>query len=245
MAGYTATLTDVESGHRDSMQLMGTQGKPSGSWAWKVCGMLMLVALCGAAALFFVWHVQTQDKSQTNVIEPQPHTKGSHDPHHAVQKIAGNARAAIHLEGEFDPEVNKTSVLWRDEDGQSFYKGGLVLKDNEIIIPQSGLYFVYSQASFRVRCSPGDDRSDQHFPLTHTVMRWSDSFNDQKPLLTAVRSACRREAQGSDSTERWYNAVYLGAVFSLEDGDRLWTQTNRLSDVEGEDGKTFFGLFAL
>lgn len=68
------------------------------------------------------------------------------------------------------------------------------------------------------------------------------------PLIGGVRSACQ-SAGGSEGGEAaghgWYNTIYLGAVFKLKEGDKLWTETNQLSKVEKEEGKTFFGVFAL
>ncbi|KAJ8377925.1 hypothetical protein AAFF_G00249880 [Aldrovandia affinis] len=230
MAGYTATLTDVESGSEDGVPVVATPEKFLGARALKACGVLMLLALCGAATLFLLWHSQTQ----VHGIETNEHKLH-------LKQISGNVRAGIHLQGEFNPEAYNNSVQWRDGDGHSFFQGGLKLRNNEIIVPENGLYFVYSQVSFRVRCSPKDLHSG--LLLSHMIMRWSDSFNNQKPLLSTIRSTCQRGIEGHGRS--WYNAVYMGAIFSLEAEDRLWTVTNRLKDVEGDDGKTFFGVFAL
>ncbi|XP_061107500.1 tumor necrosis factor b (TNF superfamily, member 2) [Conger conger] len=230
MDGYTAALTGMESGERGP----GPQlpGKPWGARVWKLCGALALLALCGVAALLFLCHSQTQAHGIEN-NEHQQHLK----------HISTNVRAAIHLHGEFNPEVRNSSVLWRDGDGHSFFQGGLRLVNNEIIIPQNGLYFVYSQVSFRVLCSSSGGHTNR--PISHTIMRWSDAYNDRKPLLSAIRTTCQRDAESNGRSKSWYNAVYMGAVFSLEREDRLWTETNLLKDVDGEDEKTFFGVFAL
>ncbi|KAJ8354522.1 hypothetical protein SKAU_G00220890 [Synaphobranchus kaupii] len=230
MEGYTATLMDVESG--DAALVVQLPRKPSGAWAWRLCGALTLVALCGIAVLLFLCHRPTQEHGN----EPNEHQQH-------LKQISTNVKAAIHLHGEFNREVYNSSVLWRDGDGHSFFQGGLKLKNNEIIIPQNGLYFVYSQVSFRVQCGSTVGRMKK--PLSHMILRWSDSYNDQKPLLSAVRTMCQRDAVGHDRSRHLYNAVYMGAIFSLESEDRLWTETNQLEDVDGDEGKTFFGVFAL
>nr|ALC74694.1 tumor necrosis factor alpha [Lopholatilus chamaeleonticeps] len=65
--------------------------------------------------------------------------------------------------------------------------------------------------------------------------------------MSAVRSACQNTAQEDSYKvgQGWYNAIYLGAVFQLNRGDKLWTETNQLSELDTDEGKTFFGVFAL
>lgn len=135
---------------------------------------------------------------------------------------------------------------WTKDQGQAFAQGGFQLSHNSIIIPKTGLYFVYSQASFRVSC---EDKASGSVlaPLSHSVRRYSDSIGDETSLLSAVRSACQRpEPEGAPHDGHgWYNAIYLGAVFKLNAEDKLWTETSRLSQLETDEGKNFFGVFAL
>lgn len=157
--------------------------------------------------------------------------------------------------GEYNPNVT-TSVKWMSDVDQFHSQGGLELKNNEIVIPRNGLYFVYSQASFRVSCSgsDADDITSKHMVhLSHTVKRWSSTFGDDdeesyQTILHSVRTACQKTAGGdSNSDGSWFSAVYMGAVFHLKTGDRLKTvmEKKMLEKLEDEPGKTFFGVFAL
>lgn len=146
--------------------------------------------------------------------------------------------------GNCDEDV-PTALEWKSEQGQGFARGGFKLVDNKIIIPQSGLYFVYSQASFRVSCSDDNEEGPGNLlkPLSHRILRFSDSIGSNASLMSAVRSVCQSTVQ--EDGRGWYSAIYLGAVFKLNKGDKLWTETNQLSQLETDDGKTFFGVFAL
>jgi len=139
---------------------------------------------------------------------------------------------------------------------QSHSQGGLELNNNEIVIPRNGLYFVYSQASFRVSCSSYDADDTISKPmvhLSHTVKRWSSSYgnDDEKSyqtILHSVRTACQKTASGNiDANGSWFSAVYMGAVFDLRKGDRLRTvmEEKMLEQLEDDPGKTFFGVFSL
>ncbi|XP_036421532.1 tumor necrosis factor a (TNF superfamily, member 2) [Colossoma macropomum] len=225
----------------DLAQVMVSREKSSSAWSgrWRLVMALLAVALCTAAAVFFTFNKQTQHKPDE-----------TDDIRHTLRQVSSSAKAAIHLLGHYN-ENNKESVDWWDNDGQSFTEGGLKLKDNQIHIPHDGLYFVYSQASYRVSCSSNADGSDEEavVQLSHMVYRWSDSYGDEKPLLSAVRTACTKSPKQSEEDDEvtWFGAIYLGAVFKLQAGDRLYTKMmeKMLPQVETNQGMTFFGVFAL
>lgn len=137
--------------------------------------------------------------------------------------------------------------MWRSDQGQAFTQGGFQLTDNAIRIPATGLYFVYSQASFGVSCGDGDQDGQGPTSLSHRVWRHTDIVGTRTTLLSGVRSACQFQAPEGRSSEGlgWYNTIYLGAVFQLKAGDKLWTETNQLAELEADEGNTFFGVFAL
>uniref|UniRef100_A0A8K9XF16 Tumor necrosis factor n=1 Tax=Oncorhynchus mykiss TaxID=8022 RepID=A0A8K9XF16_ONCMY len=188
--------------------------------------------------------------------QKQDHIEKADEIQHTLRQLSGNIKAAIHLEGEYNTYGDyKSSVEWTDDEGQGFSQGGLKLNNNEIVIPQMGLYFIYSQVSFHVSCKadPKHPNNQDMVHLSNTVTRWSPSYGTEdnkqyQPLLNSVRTVCKKSSNGEAASEgKWYNAVYMGAVFSLEKGDRLRTVTeNRLlPHLESGAGKNFFGVFAL
>ena len=158
--------------------------------------------------------------------------------------------------GKYNPDIN-TSAEWKDHVDQSHSQGGLKLDNNEIVIPQNGLYFVYSQASFRVNCGSSntdDTTSEPMVHLSHIVKLYSSSYGNfnlkksYQTILHSVRTACQKTTSSDEGEEgSWFSAVYMGAVFDLKNGDRLKTVTEmkKLTELEDEPGKTFFGVFAL
>ncbi|XP_068616657.1 tumor necrosis factor b (TNF superfamily, member 2) [Brachionichthys hirsutus] len=263
MVTYAAAPGDVETGPEERTVVL-LEKKSSAGRMWKVSVAVLLVALCFVGILLFAWYWNTRPEMLTQsgqaeaVIEK--HTAGKTDPQYTLRRISSKAKAAIHLEGSYDEDEDKDEeeeevedvkdqLEWRNGQGQAFAQGGFRLEDNQIVIPQTGLFFVYSQASFRVSCNDGDEKgTGSHLmPLSHRIWRLSDSIGSKASLMSAVRSACQNTAQEESYIvgQGWYNAIYLGAVFQLNRGDRLWTETNQLSALETEEGKTFFGVFAL
>ncbi|XP_029022678.1 tumor necrosis factor a (TNF superfamily, member 2) [Betta splendens] len=216
----------------------------------KLSTALLVIALClsATAAAVLVFHRHAK--------EPGPE-EDTFVLHHALRQIS-NVRAAIHLEGKHN-SARTDSVEWKNQVDQSHYQGELKLDDNEIVIPHNGLYFVYSQASFKVNCSFGaeDDHDAASRPLVHlsyTVKRWSKSYgNDDakrsyQTILHSIRTVCQKiRSSDLDEQGKWYSAIYMGAVFDLKREDRLKTvmEKKNLLEVEDEPGKTFFGVFAL
>ncbi|XP_048850496.1 tumor necrosis factor a (TNF superfamily, member 2) [Brienomyrus brachyistius] len=228
-------VLDMEPGAQEPPQVVPLQKKGA---SWRLGGLAAIATLCIAGAVLFTMHGQVSHEGDQD-----------EDLRHTLRQISLKAKAAIHLEGEYNSKLSNDSAVWHSEVGQAFAQGGLKLEDNNITVSQSGLYFVYSQASFRINCHKASrDSHEQFLHLSHTVMRWSESYGGVwKPLLSSVRSACKKVETEQDTGEHWFNSIYLGAVFSLNRGDKLHTMSNEklLEHLEGEDGKTFFGVFAL
>ncbi|KAM4601354.1 tumor necrosis factor b (TNF superfamily, member 2) [Polymixia lowei] len=252
MVDYTVTPDDLETGLRERTVVV-VEKKSSLHWMWMVCGAILIVALCvtGGRCLTLYFYGGPEATMQPEKTEALIKDRDeATDPHDTLKRIVSKAKAAMHLEGSYEDSKHfKGQVEWSKDAGQAFAEGGFQVNNNQIIIPQNGLYFVYSQASFRVSCNDGDgEGAAKHMaPLSHRIWRYSDSVGSDTSLMSAVRSACQRTPHEDSYRvgEGWYNAIYLGAVFKLNKGDKLWTETNQVAELEYEGGKTFFGVFSL
>lgn len=128
-------------------------------------------------------------------------------------------------------------LMWRDSGGNAFAKGGLRLVNNAIVIPESGLYFLYSQAVFGVTCS-----YDAY--VSQKILRYSDSFDAPRTLMFSSKSVCQ-DTNRQNGEVKVFEPIYLGGVFQLKEGDRLETTFYWTLDVQTDSGKTFFGAFAV
>lgn len=261
MVAYSPTPAAAADMERGDQTVVLVQAKsPWLKRSWQILAGLLLLALSLVAVVVvvWIWGAKGEATVQSGQKEALLQTTAERsDPHSTLRRISSKAKAAIHLEGSYDSSA-PSGLQWHSGQGQGFAQGGIELRNNQIIIPESGLYFVYSQASFRVSCRrlqpphsphPAElEEGRRRTPLSHRVWRYSDSIVGEVSLMSAVRSACSGQQQqsgGAESGHGCYNAIYLGAVFQLHRGDRLWTETNSLTELETEDGKTFFGVFAL
>ncbi|XP_040022450.1 tumor necrosis factor b (TNF superfamily, member 2) isoform X1 [Gasterosteus aculeatus] len=256
MVSHTTAPGDVERGLDERMVVL-VEKKPSAGRLCKMSVAILVVALCLGGILLLAWFwpglKKQSGQTESGQTEAMLQTKSAEktDHHSTLRQISSKAKAAIHLEGNYeeDDDGSQGRLEWKSGQGQAFAQGGFRLEGNKIVIPHTGLYFVYSQSSFRVSCGDGDEEGagQSHVPLSHRVWRYTNSLGKEASLMNAVRSACQNAPQedGFRDGQGWYNAIYLGAVFKLNKGDRLRTETNQLSELETDDGKTFFGVFAL
>ncbi|XP_056154874.1 tumor necrosis factor-like [Lampris incognitus] len=246
MEGHHEVLLDVDTSEQQDVKPSQQPSTPSSRHRRRLAAALVAMALCVAGAVFFSWHAKEQS-----------HTEQDGDLRHMLRQISGNIRAAIHVEGEYNASF-KDSAEWKRDVNQFHSQGHLKLVNNEIVIPQDGLYFVYSQASFQVSCNSHDEGvAKQEVHLSHIVKRWSKSFgisdpNNYETILHSIRTACEQRPSsgpdsGPDSGGNWFSAVYMGAVFSLMKEDRIRTVTEPrlLPNLDDDPGKTFFGVFSL
>ncbi|XP_053743546.1 tumor necrosis factor b (TNF superfamily, member 2) [Synchiropus splendidus] len=238
MVAYTAAPGDVETGENTLVKMESNSSR----WIWKLLVSILAVTLCVVGVLLSLWLWNGRPDLMAKLGQTELLTQKGTDHQITLRQIGTTAKAAIHLEGSYDKAEPK-SLVWKNGQGQAFAQGGLELVDNRIRIPRKGLYFVYSQASFRINCSDDDEDSEDPglMSFSHRIWRDSDMVGGKSTLMGAVRSACQHGTQETG----WYNAIYLGAVFQLNTGDDLSTETSKLSEVETEDSKTFFGVFAL
>lgn len=112
-------------------------------------------------------------------------------------------------------------------------------------IKQTGLYFVYTQATFDiVACLKG-----KPILLSHAVILNSTRQGAIIQLLHAQKTVCEEKNAGKPKnavvTLGWRKSIFQGGVFQLEYGDVLYTHTLEMNYLLGQNGATYFGLYAL
>ncbi|KAF4104311.1 tumor necrosis factor b (TNF superfamily, member 2) [Onychostoma macrolepis] len=242
MVKYETTVADLEAGAGGVYQttVAPVLVKSSRSWIWKTFAAITFLALCAVAAVFFAWHMTKPNQKDLRTFFAEKQISTPSEQGRMLKQIAERTKAAIHLHGEHVSGSESESLKWVSGVDQSFEQGGLKLNNNVIHIPADGLYFVYSQVSYAVKCNLDEDDAARNF-LSHSIWRYTDAVEDWKPLQNSAHSVCQSQEDGKTT----YSTIYLGAVFKLMEGDKLSTKTSRMADIEEDYAKTFFGVFAL
>ncbi|XP_068011730.1 tumor necrosis factor ligand superfamily member 15 [Melanerpes formicivorus] len=126
-------------------------------------------------------------------------------------------------------------LQWEDKRGLAFTKNNLSYSSNSLVIPVSGDYYVYAQVTFR---GPIESYSEPN-SVTAIITKVTDSYPEPTQLLTGTKTL-------SGNGKSWFQPIYLGAVVSLEAGDRLMVNVTDIKLVDyTKEHKTFFGAFLL
>ncbi|GAB0198395.1 tumor necrosis factor ligand superfamily member 15 [Grus japonensis] len=126
-------------------------------------------------------------------------------------------------------------LQWEDKRGLAFTKNNLSYSSNALVIPVSGDYYVYAQVTFR---GPIENYSKTN-SVTEIITKVTDSYPEPTQLLTGTKTL-------SEKGNSWFQPIYLGAVVSLEVGDKLMVNVSDIKLVDyTKEHKTFFGAFLL
>ncbi|XP_074167573.1 tumor necrosis factor [Sminthopsis crassicaudata] len=132
-------------------------------------------------------------------------------------------------------------LQWLNRSANALLNNGMELRDNQLVIPASGLYLVYSQLLFK-----GENCASEPLYLTHTISRFALSYQNKVNLLAAIKSPCQKATREAREANPWYEPTYLGGVFQLEEGDKLSSNTNYPKHLDlAEPGQVYFGIIAL
>ncbi|KAM9440777.1 tumor necrosis factor (ligand) superfamily, member 10 like 4 [Clarias gariepinus] len=143
-----------------------------------------------------------------------------------------------HLQRTGDPHDSQLTLdrlNWEVLSGQNTQEGLMILSpDGEIVIPQNGIYFVYSQVNFVTSNLKPD------LQLVQYLFKGTRLYAEPMMLSKAVAS----RHLDVKSREGLYSS-HQGALFQLEQGDRLSLCVSNMDAVLLQPEATYFGAFIL
>lgn len=130
-----------------------------------------------------------------------------------------------------NPSQRDLPLEWEPVSGHAF-TNGIQYRNQGLVINETGLYYVYSNVLFR-----GSICSSQM--LSHVVYKTNPASPGSHVLMEdKYINYCANQ-------KMWARKSYLGALFKLRERDSLYVNVSKISLVNFEESKTFFGLFKL
>lgn len=137
---------------------------------------------------------------------------------------------------------------WESEKGLAFLQN-VELSDGELVVPQAGLYYIYSQTYFRHSLIEEDqsDREEEDGPsgesvrgkpMLQYVYKKVSSYPVPILLMKNARTTC-----WSRDTEYGLYSIYQAGLFQLGGGDRVFVTVSNVSTIDMDEKSSFFGAF--
>ncbi|CAK7293798.1 Tumor necrosis factor ligand superfamily member 15 [Vulpes lagopus] len=216
-------------------------------WALTCC-LVSFPILAGLTTYLLIGQLRAQGDTCVFQAPKGQEFEPSHQRAYASPRAGGDkprAHLTVVRQSPTQPLESLFPALhWEHELGLAFTKNRMNYTNKFLVIPESGDYFVYSQVTFRGTTSEcGEARQGSRLNKPDSIIvvitKVTDSYPEPTQLLMGTKSVCE---VGSN----WFQPIYLGAMFSLQEGDKLMVNVSDISLVDyTKEDKTFFGAFLL
>ncbi|XP_066223427.1 tumor necrosis factor ligand superfamily member 15 [Saccopteryx leptura] len=219
----------------------------SACWVFSCC-LVSLLILVGFITYLLVGQLRAQEETCLFQTSKGQEFGPSHQRAYTPPRAGGDkprAHLTVVRQTPTPPLINQFPTLdWEHELGLAFTKNRMNYTNKFLVIPEAGDYFVYSQITFRgpiSKCgevSQGN-RLSKPDAIIVVITKVTDSYPEPTQLLMGTKTVC-------EIGSNWFQPIYLGAMFFLQEGDKLTVNVSDISLVDyTKEDKTFFGAFLL
>ncbi|XP_060690600.1 tumor necrosis factor ligand superfamily member 10-like [Hemiscyllium ocellatum] len=134
--------------------------------------------------------------------------------------------------------------MWEPRRGPAFLHS-VEYKNGELIILQTGLYYIYAQTYFRYReiTGAGDSHPGALLSVSGNTQMVqyiykNTAYPDPILLMKNTRTTC-----WAKNREYELHSIYQGGLFELRYLDRIFVTVSNISWIDMADGSSFFGAF--
>ncbi|XP_062865672.1 tumor necrosis factor ligand superfamily member 6 [Trichomycterus rosablanca] len=215
---------------------------------------LLGVALIGVvveAVLIYVLYQrtsQTQVSPDTRTSPTMERLKGDHPDSNEIPPLPKMPdKPAAYLHGK-SPQVDAHGVMQWQSSGQFAFAHGVTYRDGGLELHTEGFYYIFSKVYFSDKCSI----------FSHKVFWVSKRYNLQPhELMQSISLSCPQQTRGRDGGQRRQTNQsepeeqenlgnsFLGGVFRLYRGDRVFVNVSDSSLVRQGVQDNFFGVFMI
>ncbi|XP_039617440.1 tumor necrosis factor ligand superfamily member 10 [Polypterus senegalus] len=134
--------------------------------------------------------------------------------------------------------VGQKILNWESKRGLAFLHN-LHFKDGELIIPRTGLYYIYSQTYFRhsVPITGEVENLMENKQMLQYIYKVT-SYPEPILLMKNARTTC-----WSKNSEYGLYSIYQAGAFQLKADDRVFVSVSNITIVDMDEESSFFGAF--
>ncbi|NWH62859.1 TNF10 factor, partial [Geococcyx californianus] len=181
----------------------------------------------------------------------QSHTNAQ-QPRSPVNRIAAHLTGNSNRKNSPSPRIDslprrgngqKINNWESSRKGHSFLYN-VELRNGELVIPQTGFYYIYSQTYFRFREDENED-SDLLAQIRNPkqLVQYVYKLTNYPEPILLMKSA--RTSCWSKKAEYGLYSIYQGGVFQLKREDRIFVSVSNSDIVDMDKEASFFGAFMI
>ncbi|NXS73671.1 TNF10 factor, partial [Pandion haliaetus] len=179
------------------------------------------------------------------------HTDGQ-QPRSPINRIAAHLTGNSNRKNSVSPRIDssprrgngqKINNWESSRKGHSFLYN-VELRNGELVIPQTGFYYIYSQTYFRFRENENED-SDLLAQIRNPkqLVQYVYKLTNYPEPILLMKSA--RTSCWSKKAEYGLYSIYQGGVFQLKREDRIFVSVSNGDIVDMDKEASFFGAFMI
>ncbi|XP_072722959.1 tumor necrosis factor ligand superfamily member 10 isoform X2 [Ciconia boyciana] len=178
-------------------------------------------------------------------------TDGQQPPRGPVNRIAAHLTGNSNRKNSLSPRNSsprkgngqKINNWESSRKGHSFLYN-VELRNGELVIPQTGFYYIYSQTYFRFRENENED-SDLLAQIRNPkqLVQYVYKLTNYPEPILLMKSA--RTSCWSKKAEYGLYSIYQGGVFQLKREDRIFVSVSNGDIVDMDKEASFFGAFMI
>ncbi|KFQ20973.1 Tumor necrosis factor ligand superfamily member 10 [Mesitornis unicolor] len=173
-------------------------------------------------------------------------------PRSPINRIAAHLTGNSNRKNSLSPRIDslprrgygqKINNWESSRKGHSFLYN-VELRNGELVIPQTGFYYIYSQTYFRFRENENED-SDLLAQIRNPkqLVQYVYKLTNYPEPILLMKSA--RTSCWSKKAEYGLYSIYQGGVFQLKRDDRIFVSVSNGDIVDMDKEASFFGAFMI
>ncbi|NXW40771.1 TNF10 factor, partial [Nyctiprogne leucopyga] len=181
-----------------------------------------------------------------------PRTEGQQPSRSPLNRIAAHLTGNSNRKNSLSPRIDsslrrgngqKINNWESSRKGHSFLYN-VELRNGELVIPQTGFYYIYSQTYFRFRENENED-SDLLAQIRNPkqLVQYVYKLTNYPEPILLMKSA--RTSCWSKKAEYGLYSIYQGGVFQLKREDRIFVSVSNGDIVDMDKEASFFGAFMI
>ncbi|KAM6222896.1 tumor necrosis factor ligand superfamily member 10 [Rhynchocyon petersi] len=159
--------------------------------------------------------------------------------------ITGNRRRTstfLALGSKNEKALGEKIKTWESSRRGHSFLNNLHLRNGELVIHQTGFYYIYSQTYFRFQedeaTSTAENRK-KNKQMVQYIYKYT-SYPDPILLMKSARNSC-----WSKDSEYGLYSIYQGGIFELKENDRIFVSVTNEHLIDMDQEASFFGAFLI